>query len=122
MSYNWGPLYIVPTNLIEKYQGSVMLRERLDDEMLRKELQALKLSGSVVKISNPWYYRKKGDGTWIMIGESSDKDNNFPVTWDTRNLANGKYEILGLMHAFVAKGGKQNVIARQNIVEVIVEN
>lgn len=122
MSYNWGPHYIMPTELIEKYQGSVMLRESFDEELLRKELRALKISGSVVKVSNPWYYRKKGDGTWTLIGESSDKDSNFSVTWNTRNLANGKYEILGLMHAFVSKSNTEKVVARQNIVEIIVEN
>lgn len=34
----------------------------------------------------------------------------------------GRYEVLGLMHAFVRQDKVENVIARQNIVEVTVKN
>jgi hypothetical protein len=73
-------------------------------------------------VTNPWYYRKKNTGAWIKIGESADRDENFPVRWDTRSLDNGQYEILGMMHVFVRKGDEEKAIARQNVVEVTVEN
>ena len=122
MSYNWGPRYIVPSEVIEKYSGAVQLRENLDEDLLRKELEELNLTGPVVNVINPWYYRKKNASTWIKIGESSDIQNNFPVRWDTEELENGLYEILGLMHVFVKKNGNEKAIARQNVVEVTVEN
>ncbi len=122
MSYNWGPRYIVPSELLKKYSGSVLLREEFDEDLLHKELERLGLTGSVVRVSNPWYYRKKNTHTWIKIGESEDKQENFPVRWDTTSLPNGQYEIMGLMHVFVKKDGKQEAIARENIVEVTVEN
>ena len=122
MSYNWGPHYIVPSEVIEKYSGAVQLRENLDENLLRKELEELNLTGPVVSVINPWYYRKKNSSTWIKIGESSDNQQNFPVRWDTEDLENGQYEILGLMHVFVKTNGKGKAIARQNIVEVNVEN
>ena len=49
-------------------------------------------------------------------------DENFPVRWDTTNLENGQYEVMGLMHVFVKRGGEEIAIARQNMVEVTVEN
>jgi hypothetical protein len=122
MPYNWGPHYIVPSRVIKKYSGAVQLREELDENELMKELEELGLHGPVTRISNPWYYRKKNTDTWIKIDESSDKQNNFPVRWDTTGLENGKYEILGLMHAFVRKNGSEVAVARENIVEVTVKN
>ena len=44
------------------------------------------------------------------------------MRWDTSNLANGQYEIMGLMHVFIKQDGEQVAIARQNVVEVTVEN
>jgi hypothetical protein len=122
MSYNWGPRYIVPSEVLKKYSGSVLLREEFDEDLLHKELERLGLTGSVVRVTNPWYYRKKNTQTWIKIGESEDKQKNFPVRWDTTSLQNGQYEIMGLMHVFVKKDGKQEAIARENIVEITVEN
>ena len=122
MSHNWGPYYLVPSQAIMGYFGTVQLREQLDEDLLNKELEELNLTGPVVKINNPWYYRKKNTDTWIMIGESSDKQRNFPVRWDTTNLQDGQYEILGLMHVFIKKNGEKIAIARQNVVEVTVEN
>jgi small-conductance mechanosensitive channel len=122
MSYNWGPYYLVPSGVIKTYSGAVQLREELNEEELQKELEALGLKGPVIRISNPWYYRKKNTQTWIKINESTDKENNFPVRWDTTELENGQYEILGLMHAFVRKNGSEVALARQNIVEVTVKN
>ena len=122
MSYNWGPHYIVPTEIIKTYSGSVLLREELDEELLRQGLEELGFTGRIARISNPWYYRKKNTDTWIQLGESEDKDRYFPVRWDTTSLENGQYEIMGLMHVFIEEDGKGKAIARENIVEVTVEN
>jgi hypothetical protein len=122
MSYNWGPRYIVPSEVMKRYSGSVLLREELDEELLEKELKGLGLTGPVLRITNPWYYRRKSEGSWIKIGESRDKQDNFSVRWDTTGLKNGRYEILGLMHVFVKKNGEETAIARENVVEVTVEN
>lgn len=122
MPYNWGPHYIVPSEVIKSYSGAVQLREELEEDLLRKEMEELNLTGSISRIVNPWYFRKKKTDTWIKIGESSDKAQNFPVRWDTSGLPNGEYEILGLMHVYVKKNGGETAIARQNVVEVTVEN
>ena len=122
MSYNWGPNYIVPSKIFETYSGSVLLREEFNEDLLHKELEELGLAGSIVRITNPWYYRKKNTDTWIMIGESDDIHENFPVRWDTTDLKNGKYEVKGLMHVFVKQHGEVKAIARENVVEVTVEN
>jgi hypothetical protein len=122
MSYNWGPHYIVPSEVIKRYSGNVLLREELDEELLQKELEELGLTGPIARITNPWYYRKKNTDTWIKLGESRDREENFPVRWDTTGLENGQYEILGLMHVFVKKDGEETAIARENVVEVTVEN
>jgi hypothetical protein len=122
MSYNWGPHYLVPSEVLKTYSGAIQLREVYDEELLSKELDAFNLHGPVVRIVNPWYYRLKGTDTWVKIGESDDRQQNFPVRWDTTGLKNGQYEILGLMHVFVRTNGQETAIARQNIVEVTVKN
>ena len=122
MSYNWGPRYIVPSEVLRTYSGSVLLREEFDEELLHKELEELGLTGTIVRVTNPWYYRKKNTDSWIKIGESRDKQENFPVRWDTTSLENGQYEVMGLMHVFAQKGSEEIAIARENIVEVTVEN
>jgi hypothetical protein len=122
MSYNWGPYFLVPSEAIKEYSGHVQLRERLDEDLLAKELRELNMSGPIVKISNPWYFRKKGEDTWIKIGESEAVSDNFPVSWDTTQLDNDDYEVLGLMHVFVKEGDTEHAIARQNIVNITVKN
>lgn len=122
MSYNWGPHYIVPSATLKSYSGNVRLREEFDEDLLRKELEEFGISGPIVRITNPWYCRKKNTETWIKIGESEDRHENFPVRWDTTSLENGQYEIMGLMHVYVKKSGEERAIARENIVEVTVEN
>jgi hypothetical protein len=122
MSFNWGPRYIVPSSVFKSYSGTVVLREDFNEGLLHKELESLGISGSIANITNPWYYRRKGTDTWIKIGESNDRDDNFPSEWDTRNLENGQYEVMGLMHVFVKRNGYETAIARQNVVEVTVEN
>jgi hypothetical protein len=122
MSYNWGPRYIVPSAVLKTYSGSVLLREEYDEDLLHKELDELDLTGHIARINNPWYYRKKNTDTWIQIGESTDERRYFPVRWDTTNLENGQYEVMGLMHVFVRMDGEEKAIARENVVEVTVEN
>lgn len=122
MSFDWGPHFIVPSEGLTKFSGVVRLREKFTEESLRKELDSLGLSGAIVKVTNPWYYRRKNTDTWVKIGESDDASENFPVRWDTSTLENDQYEVLGMMHVFVLKENKEQVIAGQNIVEVTVEN
>jgi hypothetical protein len=122
MSYDWGPNFIVPSETLKKLSGTVRLREMLDEDLLKQELKELELNGPILRITNPWYYRKKGASTWTKIGESEDKSENFAVQWDTRKLANGRYEVLGLMHVFVNRTGMEHAIARQSMVEVSVKN
>jgi hypothetical protein len=112
----------MPSEVLKTYSGIVGLREDLDEDLLRKELQALGISGSIVRISNPWYYRKKDTSTWIKIGESEDRPENFHTSWDTKGLENGQYEIMGLMHVFIKKDNTEIAIARDNIVEISVQN
>ncbi len=122
MSHNWGPHYIVPTEVFESYSGVVVLREEFDKDLLDNELEELGISGHIDRVTNPWYCRKKNTDTWIKIGESGEIERNFPVKWDTTQLENGQYEVMGLMHVFVKKGREETGIARQNVVEVTVKN
>jgi hypothetical protein len=122
MSYEWGPHFIVPSETLRSFSGRTQLRESLDDDLLRKDLDSLGLGGAVVRVLNPWYVRKVGEHTWVKIGESSDRSANFPVTWDTTTFPNGAYEVLGLMHVFVKEGNGERVVARQNVVKVEVKN
>jgi hypothetical protein len=122
MPYDWGPHYIVPTDAIGTYSGRVLLREKLDKELLTQNLGALGLPRQVVRIVNPWYFRKKDTTTWIKAGESDDESQNFPVSWDTTSLENGQYEVMGLMHVIVQHGEEEVTVARQNVVEVKVAN
>ena len=121
-SNNWGPHFIVPTGTRRKYSGPISLREPLDKELLGHELTELGLPRKVLKISNPWYYRKKDTETWVKIGESSDESENFRVTWDTTRIENGACEILGLMHVSVGNGTVQAAIAREAVIPLTVEN
>ncbi len=122
MSYNWGPHYIVPSEVLKRYSGNVLLREEFDEDLLHKELEELGIAGTISRVNNPWYYRKKNTDTWIKAGESDDIHENFPVRWDTTSLENGQYEVMGLMHVFVKKGAEVRAIARENVIEVTVEN
>lgn len=122
MSYDWGPHYIVPSEAIKDYSERVLLRETFDENLLSKELEERGYRDGPYEVTNPWYCRKKNTDTWIKIGESSDHSSDFAVSWDTKEFDNGEYEILGLMHVSAKKGEKQLTIARQNIVDVKVEN
>lgn len=122
MPIEWGPHYIVPSEVLKIYSGRVMLRETFDEELLKKELEALGIPGYPIKVSNPWYYRRKGNETWVKIGESSDKQQNFPVSWDTTKLENGEYQVFGLMHVWIKVDSQEVVVCRQNVVDVKVRN
>ncbi|MFO7459822.1 MAG: hypothetical protein R6X07_04295 [Desulfatiglandales bacterium] len=122
MSVNWGPYFIVPSELAKEFSGIVVLRENFDEELLRKELKNLGLEGAVLRVMNPWYYRQKASETWVKIGESDLREDNFPVRWDTSRLPNGTYEVLGLMHVVIKIDDQERIIARQNIVEVTLRN
>lgn len=101
IQYAWGPHYLVPSKALSSYSGCVLLREELDEELLRKQMDERGLSGSVARIKNLWFYRKNNSESWIKIGESNDILGNFRVRWDTTCLENGQYEILGFMLASV---------------------
>ncbi len=122
MPYNWGPHFIVPSETLRTFSGRILLREDLDENLLRKDLDDLGFVGPVVRIVNPWYVRKAEQLTWVKVGESDDQVANFPVSWDTSTVDNGEYEVLGLMHVFVKDGNAQRVVARQNVVRVTVAN
>jgi hypothetical protein len=122
MSQDWGPHYIVPSEFLKEFSGVVRLREQYDEQLLAKELEELGIHGPITRVSNPWYYRKKGSHTWVKIGESGDRSENFAVRWDTSKLENGKYEVFGLMHVFIREGDVERAIAGENVVEVTVEN
>ena len=122
MSLNWGPHFIVPSETLRTFSGRVLLRETFDEDLLQKELLELGFSGFSLKATNPWYYREKGTETWIKIGESSDQEQNFAVPWDTATLENGEYQVLGLMHVLIKTQEEEVIVARQNVVDVLVEN
>jgi len=122
MAHNWGPHYIVPSTTLRHFSGRVLLRETYDEDLLRRELNALGITGEPVGVNNPWFYRKKGEESWIKIGESSDKKKDFAVSWDTAKLSNGSYQIIGFMNVRVLGAGEEMTIGRQNIVDVVVEN
>ncbi len=122
MSCNWGPHFIVPSDTLHSFSGSVVLRESFDNELLEKELEVLGYSGVPYSAANPWYFRKMGQETWIKIGESTERVNDFSVQWDTTKVKNGEYQILGLMHVTLRENGNEFVICRQNSVKVQVAN
>jgi hypothetical protein len=122
VSYDWGPHFIVPSEVLKNFSGVIRLRVLFVVVLLLKELDELNLSGTVTRITNPWYYRRKNTKTWIKIGESDDRAEHFPVIWNTKTVEDGFYEVLGLMHVFVKKEDGEHAIAGQNMVEVTVKN
>jgi hypothetical protein len=101
----------------------VLLRETLDDEMLRKELDAMRVSGQPFAYSNGWYIRKKGTQTWIKVGESTAREHDFGIRLDTTELENGAYQVLGFMSAKVKTDDmKEIIVSRQNIADFEIRN
>ncbi len=103
------------------YAGTLCSKQ-FDEDLLSKELEEFGISEPIARITNSWYYRKKNTDTWIKVGESDERHENFPVRCDTTNLENRQYEVMGLMHVFVKKGAEERAIARENVVEIAVEN
>jgi hypothetical protein len=123
MPENWGPYFIVAPILRKSESRSIVLRESFDYEVLRQELITNGLSPDVVKVTNPWFYRKQNSNTWLMIGESDNIEENFQVEWDISRLQNGSYEVMALMQVFVAESVTEETrIARQNIIGVTIQN
>jgi hypothetical protein len=122
VSKNWGPRFIVPTISIKKYGGCVLLRETLDEELLKKELDALGIEGYPRSVTNLWYIREKGVQTWLKVGESSRWEQDFAVRLNTREFKNGLYQILGFMNVLVKTDNGELTVARQNIAEFNLKN
>lgn len=121
-STSWGPQFIVPCISIKKYHGCVLLRQNLDDGLLRKELDAMDISGLPAGYTNAWYIRKKGTPSWIKIGESSDRERDFCIRLNTRQFQNGFYQILGFMSVKVKAEKSEVIISKQNIADFDIHN
>ncbi len=122
MSENWGPYYFLPSSCRKSDSNRIVLNESLDYDLLRQDLIAGGLPLDVVRVNNPWYYRQKGADTWVLIGESDDGENGFPVEWDISSLATGRYEVTGLMQVFLEENGSAHTVIRQNTAEVLLQN
>jgi hypothetical protein len=120
---SWGPQFLVPTIAIKKYFGCIVLRESLDDELLQKELSALQISGYPAGVTNAWHIRKKGSQTWIKVGESSNRQMDFAVRFDSLELENGEYQVLGFMSVKVkTTEDREIIVSRQNIADLDIRN
>jgi hypothetical protein len=118
----WGPQFLVPTIAIKKYYGCIVLRENYDDELLKKDFEALRIPGFPIGVSNAWYIRKKGTQTWIKVGESSKRQLDFAVRFDSTEFENGTYQILGFMSVKVKTEDKEIIVSRQNIADLEIKN
>ncbi|MCX5854931.1 MAG: hypothetical protein NTZ24_10290 [Deltaproteobacteria bacterium] len=118
----WGPQFIVPTIAIKKYYGCVVLRENYNDELLKKDLEDLSISGYPIGVSNAWFIRKKGTQTWVKVGESSNRQLDYAVRFDSAEFKNGTYQILGFMNVKVKTEDREITISRQNIADLEIKN
>ncbi|HSN48448.1 MAG TPA: hypothetical protein VLR29_06770 [Flavobacterium sp.] len=121
-SASWGPQFLVPTIVINKYSGRVVLRETFDEDLLKRELDLMNVSGHPEGYNNAWYVRRKGIQTWTKIGESSDRQRDFAVCFDSTEFKNGKYQILGFMSIKVKATAKEVIVSRQNIADLEIRN
>jgi hypothetical protein len=118
---NWGPYLMIPTVCKKSAGGKVQLRESLDAGLLRQELISQGLPLEVIRINNPWLFRKKGAGAWFFIGESDDIEDDFSTDWDITLLPSGTYEITGAMKVTIAEGiEEQSVDGMPTLREVRV--
>ena len=123
MAKSWGPYLMVSSSLSKANSKKVILNESFNFDLLRQELISAGLPLEIVKVSNPWYYRRKYNARWLKIGESSDIENDFPVEWDITGLEVGRYEVMGLMHMFGEEDCLEKLVTvGQNIAEVTVKN
>jgi hypothetical protein len=123
MPKNWGPYFMVSSSLKKTNLGKVALHEAFDYDLLRQELITAGLPLEIVRVNNPWYYRKKNTDKWLTIGESSDMENNFLVEWDISTLENGSYEIMASMQVIAEENCLENIVTiGQCIAEVAVRD
>jgi hypothetical protein len=123
MDMNWGPQLIVSPLLNKGNSKKVILNESVDFDLLRQDLIAGELRFDVLKVNNLWYYRRKSNDGWRIIGESTDIENGFPVEWDINTLKSGKYEVMGRMQIFSEEDCLEKLVTeRQSIAEVTVKN
>lgn len=118
----WAPQFIVPTVAINRYHGCVVLRGNFDDELLQKELKALRINGTPTGYHTCWYIRKKGTTTWVRVGESSRREEDFRVRLHTSELSNGSYQVMGFMSVNVKTKEKEVVISSQSIADFVIKN
>jgi len=119
---NWGTHFTASSDASRTFSGRILLKEELDEALLRHELDELGLAGPIVKIMNQWYIRRVGQDTWLQVGESDEKASSFPVQWDSATVENGDYEVLEQMNVFVKVGHQHKVVARTNTLRVAVNN
>ena len=119
---NWGPRLIVSADASRVLSGQVLLKEQVDEGLLRRDLDTMGLSGPIVKVMNHWFVRRLGQDTWLQVGASDELASNFPVRWDSTSVENGDYEVLQQMNVFVKEGSQEKVVARTNTVKVAVNN
>ncbi len=119
---NWGPHFVATSEASRILSGRILLKENVDEGLLRRDLDSMGLSGPVVQIMNNWYIRSVGQNTWLQVGTSDRRDASFPVLWDSASVANGDYEVLEQMNVVVKHGSNQQVVARMNTVKVAIQN
>ncbi len=54
MSFNWGPYFIVPSEVLKTYSGKVLLREHFDEQLPAKELEELGLATLKMESMRSW--------------------------------------------------------------------
>jgi hypothetical protein len=120
--HNWGPRFIASGDAARVLSGRVLLKEELDEGLLRRDLDSMGLSGPVVRVMNHWFIRRLGEETWLQLGASDEPSSGFQLSWDSSTVSNGDYEVLEQMNVFVKDGSQQRVVARTNAVRVAVNN
>ena len=110
MSTNWGPYIMVSSLLNKNTSKKVTLSESLNYDLLRQELISEGYPLETTMVNNLWYHRKSNSDKWLIIGESSDIENNFSIDWDIEELELGKHQVRGLMQ----------VIAEEDCIEKVI--
>ncbi len=119
---DWGPHFVASSEAARILSGRILLKEDVDEGLLRRDLDSMGFSGPVVRIMNNWYIRRIGRNTWLQVGTSDRRDASFPVLWDSTSVENGEYEVLEQMNVVVKHGSNQQVVARTNTVKVAIQN
>lgn len=95
MAFNWGPHFIVPSETLKTFSGMVLLRETLDEELLKEELAALGLQGDPMRATNPWYCRKRGTEPGSRSGNLPIEEGTSPFPGIRQNLRTVNMKCLG---------------------------